>query len=361
MAFIQFKQSLVRASWAVDAGTIVDAQFSPEYWQRFVDRGHADFIDEGDFDPATVAPIKRIYNQNVRRPTIELTSDILDPKTRLDLPEAGAFNPGLVAFEDGFILVYRANERQFIGCFLDRDFKASDFFPFRFTNAADPRLVWHGNKLWIFYSGFDNQQFEKEAIRGCIIMDLEKGKEFIHSEPKQISSPCLERQKNWMPFIHDERIYLIQSVCPHSVVEFDGKQTGQIYTTPFNHQWIYPDAYLKGNTNAVRLPDGNYLATFHSSKIYGMTALYDNGAYIFEGKPPFRPLWFGYRTYLPADSAVEPPFRKGGFIQCCFPTGLVESNTRLFVSYGDQDSCCKIGETNIYNIKQTMKEIDYES
>jgi hypothetical protein len=87
--------------------------------------------------------------------------------------------------------------------------------------------------------------------------------------------------------------------------------------------------------------------------------VYDNGAYIFEGKPPFKPLECGHRTYLRAEAAREKHFRKTGVIVCTFPIGMTTKNDKLIISYGDNDSCVKIMETTIDEMKKTMSKIGY--
>ena len=65
----------------------------------------------------------------------------------------------------------------------------------------------------------------------------------------------------------------------------------------------------------------------------------------------------GNRTFLPAEAAVEPPFRKAGIIRCIFPVGMVRSGERILISYGDSDSCVKILDTRVSELMTTMVDV----
>ena len=86
---------------------------------------------------------------------------------------------------------------------------------------------------------------------------------------------------------------------------------------------------------------------------------YDNGCYVFEGKPPFKPILCGYRTYLRAEAAREIHYRKAGSIICTFPVGMVQKNDKLIISYGDNDSIVKLLITNTEEMMKTMLKVKY--
>jgi len=299
------------------------------------------------------------------RPTRFLSTLIKnDNVTTLELPDRGAFNAGLIAFQDKYICVYRSSEYQFRACFLDKNLKVdqNSLFTFEFSNCADPRLIWSpdGKKLITVFSSTD-EGFHYEFIRGCVLMDLDKSDQFINTEPFRISPKDLgTRQKNWMPFVLDNRIFLTGSVCPHIVYEFKFGESehwcDKISEFKWHNPWMYK-AFLRGNTNAVRLDDGNFLGTFHTAMRNISTYYYDNGAYLFEGKPPFRVLKCSNKTYLKAEDAIYPHFRKRGEILVNFPVGLVKENNNLLISYGDNDSCVKILKTTVDEVLSTMVDV----
>ena len=129
------------------------------------------------------------------------------------------------------------------------------------------------------------------------------------------------------------------------------------WKTNWYHPWFYKE-FLRGNTNAVQMEDGNYLSTFHTVMRLGKSMhYYDNGFYVFEGKPPFKVLECANKTYLPAEDAIEPHFRKKNSITVCFPVGMVLEKDRILVSYGDNDSCVKILSTNLESVNHTLIKV----
>ena len=302
--------------------------------------------------------IKRII-----RPKNNFLTTLAKKVTRLPLPERGSFNAGMVKFphKNEYVLAYRPDEYRFITCVLDEklNIKKDTYKMYHITNCADPRLMWTpNNELLMVYSSCE-EGTNFECIRGCIIMDLNKSEEFLDTPPFRISPKSTIRNKNWMPFVHDKKIYLIGTVCPHTIYELKFEKEPvckQVYETSWISPWMFKE-FLRGNTNPVRLDDGNYLSTFHTATWYQGRCFYDNGAYIFEGKPPFKVLKCANRTYLKAEDAVEPHFRKGGLIACTFPVGMVKEDDRLLISYGDNDSCVKIMETSVKEMTDLMLEV----
>jgi predicted GH43/DUF377 family glycosyl hydrolase len=291
-----------------------------------------------------------VTHQFIPRPDSKYLVNLADNVKRIEFPEKGSFNPGLVKLPNSkdYIMVYRPDEYGFVGCKLDENLNpySDSYFKFNVTNCADPRIIWtNDNKLLMVYSSTTGVGLNLECIRGSIIMDLNKSDSFINTEHFRISPEELNsRQKNWIPFLFNEEIYLIASICPHIIYKFDlaTKKCTKISEEKWFHPWIYPELFLRGNTNPVLMEDGNFLSTFHTATWYGKTCYYDNGCYVFEGKFPFKILRCSNRTYLPAEGAIEPHFRNLGRIACTFPVGMVLENNDLLISYGDNDSVVKI-------------------
>lgn len=288
----------------------------------------------------------------------KLTS-LITPTNVIRLPlKHGCFNAGLIEFENEYVCVYRPDEYSFAAVILNSDLEiSSTIHKFKITNCADPRLIWNNNKLFMIYSSTD-ESIKKECIRGTIIMDLEKSKQFIQNEPFRVSPPGVTREKNWMPFEYENEIYLIASINPHIIYKLNkNNEAEKVYETKWISPWFNSE-FLRGNTNAVRLPNGNYLSTFHTvEKMNKSMHYYDNGCYVFEGKPPFKVLKCANRTYLKAEDAVEPHFRKKGLIQVCFPVGMLRKDNNLLISYGDNDSSVKILKTTVEDMLQTTIDV----
>jgi predicted GH43/DUF377 family glycosyl hydrolase len=148
-------------------------------------------------------------------------------------------------------------------------------------------------------------------------------------------------------------------VCPHQIYEVDWtgqKKSNLIYETFWENSWFVKEN-LRGNTNAVMLPDGNFLATFHTVTRIKNLHYYDNGFYIFECKPPFTVTHISEKTYLRAEDATEPHYRKAGIILCTFPLGMIFEKDKIIISYGDNDSCVKILESSLNDVMDIMVNV----
>lgn len=292
-------------------------------------------------------------------------SSIIGQKTRLNLREKGSFNGSILPItKEKFLCVYRNTEENFTSCFINRNFIVDpiSYNKMNFNNVGvtDPRLIkTSDNKVLMSYSRhFENGQ---EAIAANIIMDLNESTSKIKINQTLRISPAklTDRQKNWIPFVYENDVYFIATICPHQIYKIDltgSKEAELVYHETWKHTWFNTNS-LRGSTNPVLLKDGNYLSTFHTTTQIKHTSFYDNGFYIFEGKPPFKPLYCGFRTFLRAEDAIEPWYRKHNQILCPFPVAMVIEDKNVIISYGDNDSCVKILETNLDNIYKTMVKI----
>lgn len=283
---------------------------------------------------------------------------------RLDLPESGSFNAGILDLGNKILCVYRPNEYEFVACFLNYEYKVIDdfYYKFKMYGVTDPRIIrTPDNKVLMSYSmRFDKQN--NESIAGTIIMDLSKSDieifedKTIRISPKEI----VGRQKNWMPFVHEKKLYFIANIHPHEIYEVHTEsiiKSQKKYITSFEKKWFMQTG-LRGNTNAVLLPNGNYLTTFHTVARDRNLHYYDNGFYIFEGKPPFKITHMSEKTYLKAEDATEPHYRKSGLILCAFPVGMILKENKVVISYGDNDSCVKILESSLDDVMSMMVEVN---
>lgn len=302
---------------------------------------------------------------SVDRPSAKYLVNLATDVSRIEMPEPGSFNPGLVKMpgSDKYIMVYRPDEYHFVGCILSKSLKpdSKSYFRFRINNCADPRLIWlPDNRLLMVYSSTTKVGLNYECIRGSVIMDLNISDSFIDAEPFRISPEGLTtRQKNWMPFINNGKLYLIGSICPHIIYELNMStwECQQVFETQWMNPWIFPNEFLRGNTNPVLLDDGNYLGTFHTATWFEDKCHYDNGCYIFEGKAPFRVLKCANKTYLPAEGAIERHYRNARTIVCTFPVGMVKEENNILISYGDNDSIVKIMKTTVEDMSNLLLDV----
>ncbi len=296
------------------------------------------------------------------RKTTHLTT-LVKPNNviRTNLPW-GSFNGSIVELGSNYLCVYRSTEFEISICTFNPDFtvQPNSIHPI-VTNvhACDPRLIWHNNKLLTFFSSV-SEGFYFEHIR---YMNLTEGKETIRVSPPELKM----RQKNWTPFIYNGDLYVVTSICPHVVYKLDLQKT-EPYTLegksgkrislvpPYESEWSsvwFHDQFLRGNTNPVQLEDGNYLSTFHTVVYDNTRRCYYNGCYVFEGKPPFKVLRCATRSFLKAEDACEPYFRRSGEVVVTFPMAMIRKGNDLLISYGDNDSIIKILKTTVAEMLDT--------
>ncbi len=300
--------------------------------------------------------------------------------SRLSLPH-GCFNAALEKLPlGGYILVYRRDEYRFVACRLDAHLDviqdSHTLLDLGAAPVADPRLIWMpdgSGRLFLIYSSLDfSDGVTTECMRGAVLIENEK---LISKPQPYLLSPknSRARQKNWMPFccsgvndtnsnINDQQLYLIASVCPHVVFSMDCNtfKTEQVSVWQWSHCWEPRGEFLRGNTQAVLLDDGNYLGTFHSGvrEVPRGCVYYDNGVVIFDSKLPFKILRCSDRSVLPAEAAIEKHFRKLDLIRCVFPLGAVRDGPEdLLVSWGDNDSAVKISRFKIKDLLDTTVEV----
>lgn len=307
--------------------------------------------------------MSRVANRNnhdefMQRPDPKFLTKIQGNITRLKL-ERGSFNGSMIELNDKYLLVYRPHEYTFKACFLNYNFQIIDHknYPIGLTVVADPRLIkLPDQRILLSYASFEQNDY----IASNIIMDIKESEKLILTDKVRVSPEILhDRQKNWMPFVHEDKVYFIASVNPHIIYQFDydsKNSAKKVYHTEWKHPWVIKKT-LRGNTNAIQLKDGNYLSIFHTAMSKNGLIYYDNGAYIFEGKPPFRVLRCSKKTILPADAANEPHVRKANEIRCVFPMSLILQGERLLITYGDNDSCVKVLDTKLSDIMETMVSI----
>lgn len=304
------------------------------------------------------------HHKQYPRPDKMFTPSLDKDVTRLELPEKGSFNAGLAKIPNStdYVLVYRPDEDRFKACKLNKNFQPykDSYFELDKSKCADPKIIWTpDNKLLMVYASVDSVALHGEYIAGSIIMDLNESDKFVNREQFRISpADLMTRQKNWMPFVNDGKIYLVASVCPHVIYELnlDTKTCEKVSESSWAHPWFYNE-FLRGNTNCVQLEDGNYLGTFHTATWRGAGCWYDNGAYLFSGKAPFNVLKCTNKTYLPAEAAKEKHFRNAGHLICNFPVGMVREGNKIHISYGDNDSVVKILHTTVEEIIDLMLDV----
>ena len=95
-------------------------------------------------------------NQDCKRKKLSSFLTTIPSKIiKLNLPEAGSFNAGILDLGNKILCVYRSNEYEFKACFLNYEYKVIDgfYYKFKINGVTDPRIIrTPDNKVFISYS-----------------------------------------------------------------------------------------------------------------------------------------------------------------------------------------------------------------
>lgn len=173
----------------------------------------------------------------------------------------------------------------------------------------------------------------------------------LNGDRVDLRRPHIDRpppQKNWMPFVVDDRLYIEYSVDPHEVLELD---VDGMQAQPYARTDVCgasPHA-LHGGAPAVRLDQDRFLGLANSQQLFWYQARYYGCAfYTFSARPPFGLL------------AITPPVRIGGLAARIHYTVGMHLDTlsgRLVVSYGLDDFEGILAELDLDRLLELLEPI----
>lgn len=303
------------------------------------------------------------------------SQDFVIEKKQIRVPGfPGAFNASMIEWQGHILLCFRVRDEKMVstfqmGCvFLDKQFniistpallKMRGSNPSTFIQNQDPRLIVIQNKLYMIYSNFID--LGGIITRRMFITELlGKNGRFSTSDHLCIHCPAklsTRWEKNWVPFIYNEELFLAYSLLPHYILR-PSLQTGEcesISSTYSLINWDWGD--LRGGTPAL-LDGDHYLGFFHSSKL--MQSVHSSGkkvqhyfmgAYRFSAHPPFQ------ITHISPEPIVSEGFYHGQSyntwkpLHVVFPMGCMLDDTHVWISYGRQDFeiwIAKIDKNKLY-------------
>lgn len=291
-----------------------------------------------------------------------------------------AFNPSIIKNEEGgYILVFRYCPDpysdpwvNYIGaCFLNDSFEpisTPELLPSYLngpcvkSQSEDPRVFSFKGRLYLIYN--DNVEISRPWYRDrrdmyLAELKIEKGHFFLVKplkltyEQKYHSSFW---QKNWTPFVYEERLFLSYSINPHEVLfpNLDDGSCFPCYETDPDIDW--PLGILRGSAPA-QLVDGEYLSFFHSG--HQLTSSlspqhpmwhYFMGVYTFSPEPPFRIAKISTRPIV-GDDFYFPSYHEKKVI---LPGGFVVTDSRIIVAFGKDDDEMWIAELDKKKLMQSL-------
>lgn len=234
--------------------------------------------------------------------------------------------------------------------------------------AEDARLIANGDQLFMIYSDNTDAIITRGGFR-VYISELHYDGEYFAAD----NIECLTefegeskmlREKNWIPFIHAERLLLAYSLDPHRIFRPIGAGVCEtICTTAVPIQW--PWGQLRGGTPALKNDDGEYLGFFHSSKMMesvhseGKNVLhYFFGAYTFSSDFPFE------FTQISQEPIVACGFYNGPIykpywhpVRVVFPGGYISDHDYIWLTYGRQNHEVWVAKIDKKKLMQSLAPV----
>ena len=316
----------------------------------------ADFLEKLAKENKIVLTTKRIYFE--------------------DYPDA--FNPSLIQFKQGFLLVFRYSPDRWTRCWLSyigvvrlnkelnpigkpQLLSTRSIDSKTFSQSEDARIFSCNGKLYLTYNdNLDVCPTTWNDKREIFIAELNcEGDRFSLSQPLRLFHEQKKgqwQQKNWMPFEWDQKLLFTYTINPHEVI-FSNLYNGACYscyeTSPSIH-WEF--GTLRGGTPPV-LVDGEFLSFFHSCTKLSSHASsnlvlwhYFMGAYTFSAEPPFK------LTKISPAPIVADHFYTNSFNEKCviFPGGCVVVDSKIYVAYGKNDCEMWIATLDKEELKKSL-------
>lgn len=288
-------------------------------------------------------------------------SFVLDTK-RIHIPGyPEAFNPSIVSWKGRLLMSFRSHDPEtrstdLIGLvWLDENFKPiskptvlkrEGEVTCDPSKAQDPRLIVVNDQLHIVYNNlFPYAQPVNRMVVGIIEEDGDGSFKVSFPSPLIDFYGNIERrkEKNWVPFAHENNLYLAYSLQPHRIFMpiLDLNSCLPVCSTIGTIKWDW--GMLFGGTPALRIGN-SYLAFFHSNKALATVQSegivmnhYFMGAYLFKACFPFS------ITHISSHPIVARTFYEGEMynnwkpLRVIFPGGFIMDEDYIWVVYGRQD------------------------
>lgn len=206
------------------------------------------------------------------------------------------------------------------------------------THVEDPRAIEYNGYWFIFYTDGLTIGVAKLDLESCDVIYSH----FLNPPPANYKNSKSDgREKNWIPFVSDEKLYILYSDTPRTYIQYTDTLTELI---PINYDqlnysvvWNYGD--IRGGCPPVEYKN-QFIWFFHScmnlgSYIGNNRRVYIIGAYISENKYPFKvtkisthPLLIGIPSKVSKETLQD---------NVVFPCGAILDNDEFIISMGIND------------------------
>jgi predicted GH43/DUF377 family glycosyl hydrolase len=207
------------------------------------------------------------------------------------------------------------------------------------------------NKGWLWATNISFAQFDGGPER-IARQWLPKYGRNVNASSKG-SSNLIACEKNWTPFVHDNRLFCVYTINPLHIIEMmpSVDQTNTIQLEPEIDLGFWKfGTFLGGGTPLVRRHD-EYVGFFHSftddHPHKPNCRTYHIGFYAISAKPPFKITRMSRVPLMTAVPNEADDLRGPSSVwrpNCVYPCGFIERHGTVYLSYGWQDCRCKIAE-----------------
>ncbi|MBI5346851.1 MAG: hypothetical protein HZB76_06910 [Chlamydiae bacterium] len=268
-------------------------------------------------------------------------------------------NSSIIEYGNDYLLVFRIQnkaEDSTAIVLLDNNFKQKKPYvkiDLKSKTAQDARIFKFNNGYYLTYN---DPLFVKDYLyRAMHLASLNENFEVNFTTCLDLNIKPVE--KNWVPFVDEDKLLLAYSLMPHKIMELQDLKTNSLkhYVYPNNpcftrFHWEF--GAPRGGTPA-KLVDGEYLAFFHSCFKGINKAWYVMGAYTFQAKPPFKITRVSkYPIILSNITSTRITYPAG------FVLGKEKDKEVIFVSYGENDTCSKIMTIDKAKLFESLKKVD---
>jgi len=352
------KQELDRKNELMKESTIEKTEDLPEFIYKLPDEGGLSFTA----DPRNL----KYLNEK----------DLIDPDTNIYY-----YNSSICKYKDFYRLFYRCGknpktcEDRIATCLLTKNFevvKGTNKYIDAYTNwetsrnagpdilsrhiryyysendpksfifkdnhhVEDPRAIEFQGNWFVFYTDGLTIGVAKLDLETCHVIYSH----YLEVPPKHIISEDSDgREKNWIPVVSDDKLYLLYSDSPrtfiHCIDEEDKLSVKKYDKLNYCVSWNY--GKVRGGCPPLEYDNDSLIWFFHSSTSILNNRKYFIGAYLTTKKYPFEvkniskfPVFFGTPSPISIGNSYQ--------TNVVFPCGAITEEDNFIISMGVNDYC----------------------
>jgi predicted GH43/DUF377 family glycosyl hydrolase len=235
------------------------------------------------------------------------------------------------------------------------DTKTTKSFIFKDNHhVEDPRAIEFNCNWFVFYTDGLTIGVAKLDLDSCDVIYSH----YLQVPPKHIISEDSDgREKNWIPIVSDNKLYLLYSDSPrtfiHCIDEGDKLSVEKYDKLNFSVLWNYGN--IRGGCPPIEYDDNTLIWFFHSSMSVFKNRAYFIGAYLTTKNYPFEikniskfPVFFGTPSPISIGNSYQ--------TNVVFPCGAIAEEDGFTISMGVNDYC--IGHLKVHKQEIIWKKFE---